>query len=151
MSAHNPLDLSAARLWALATQFNRWPVRAGGRALGGSLPVGAIIAGIFDLPDAMPGSSDRLIDLGVIGASTLVLVLMLRWFGQERGILFGLRLTAISWLFLQALELTAYTAWIAAGMDDAPTDWAFVAFSAVLSVGIFIPTAMALRRLDPDF
>lgn len=152
MSAHNDPGLSSAWLWDLADRFNRWPVRASVRALGGSLPVGGIVAGLVDLPDAMPGSNDRLIDLGTAGASALALTLLLRWIGRDRGG-FGaaIKLTVVSWLWWQSLVMTAFTAWTASGMDGSETDWGFVAFSAVLSAALFIPTAIALRRLDPDY
>ena len=45
--------------------INRWPVRACGRAVAGSLPVGAMVGALSDVPDELPGSSDRIIDLGL--------------------------------------------------------------------------------------
>jgi hypothetical protein len=114
--------------------------------------VGGIVAGLSDLPDAMPASNDRLIDLGTAGASALALTLLLRWIGRDRGG-FGaaIKLTVVSWLFWQSLVMTASTAWLAAGMDGPEIDWGFVGFSALLSAAMFIPTAIILRRLDPDF
>jgi hypothetical protein len=150
MSAYNPQPV-AARLWWALEQSNRWWTRAIARALGGSLPVGAMIAALSDLPDADPGSNDRLIDLGLAGGAAGILLLLLRRFGQARGIVFGLKLTAVSYLFWQSLVMTAYTAWVAAGMDGTETDWGFVAFSGVLGAVLFAGTAIMLRRLDPDF
>jgi hypothetical protein len=152
MSAHDS-GFAAARIWwALRELANRWPVKASGRALAICPPVGGMIAALSDLPDADPGSNDRLIDLGIAGVAAGILVLLLRRFGQGRGIVFGLKLTTVSYLFWQSLVMTAFTAWTASGMDGSlETDWGFVAFSAVLSAALFIPTAIMLRRLDPDF
>jgi hypothetical protein len=147
MSAHNS-GFSAARLWELA---DHWPVRASGRALAICPPLGGLWAALSGLPDADPGSNDRLIDLGIAGAAAGVFVWLLRRFGQGRGIVFGLKLTAISFLFWQSLVATACTAWVASGMDGSETDWGFVAFSAVASATLFIPSAIMLRRLDPDY
>lgn len=149
MSEHNPAFVSA-RLWALAERLNRWPVRASARALAGSLPTGALAGALSDLPDADPGSNDRLIDLGVAVAAAAVLVLLLRRFGQDQGILFGLKLTILSYLFWQALVAAAYAAWLAAGIDG-PTDSGLIGFTAAFSAALFIPSGIMLRKLDPDF
>jgi hypothetical protein len=147
MSAHDP-DFDAARLWAALRELaNRWPVKAVGRALAICPPLGGLWAGLSDLPDADPGSNDRLIDLGMAAVAAGIFVLLLRRFGQGN-ILAGLKLTAVSYGFWSALVMTASTAWFAAGMD---VDWGYVAFSAVLSAALFTFTAIMLRRLDPDY
>jgi hypothetical protein len=146
MSAHDP-GFVAARLWEYA---NRWPVKAIGRALAICPPVGGLWAALSDLPDADPGSNDRLIDLGMAAVAAGIFVLLLRRFGRGN-VVAGLKLTAVSFGFWQSLVMTAYTAWVASGMDGTQTDWGFVAFSAVLSAALFISTAIMLRRLDPDY
>ena len=118
--------------------------------LAGSLPTGALAGALSDLPDADPGSNDRLIDLGVAVAAAAVLVLLLRRFGQDQGILFGLKLTILSYLFWQALVAAAYAAWLAAGIDG-PTDWGLIGFTAAFSAALFIPSDIMPRKLDPDF
>lgn len=151
MSAHDP-GFAAARLWLVVRErLNCWPVRASGRALAICPPVGGMWAALSELPDAVPGSNDRLIDLGIAGVAAGAFLFLLRRFGKGQGIVFGFKLTVISYLFWQSLVMTTYTAWLAAGMDGTGTDWSFVGFTAVLSAALFIPTAIMLRRLDPDF
>jgi hypothetical protein len=156
MSATNDNSNFLARLWPqlwmLSARFsNHWPVRACGRALAGSIPVGALVGALSDVPDELPGSSDRLIDLGVAGVAALSLVLLLRWIGKKHGgIVPAIKLTAWSYAFSQSLVAATYGTWLAAGMDGAP-DMAQIVVSAVLAVGLFIPSSIMLRRLDPDF
>ena len=77
MSAHDDSSFSA-RLWVQAEPYiNRWPVRACGRAVAGSFPVGALVGALSDVPDELPGSSDRIMDLAFAGAAALFLVLWL--------------------------------------------------------------------------
>ena len=151
MSAHDDSSFSA-RLWVQAEPYiNRWPVRACGRAVAGSFPVGALVGALSDVPDELPGSSDRIMDLAFAGAAALFLVLWLRWIGRNRGgIVFAIRLSVISYVFWSSLLTTAYTAWLAVGMDGTQPDAGFIAFSAVVAAAMFVPSCIMLRRLDPD-
>lgn len=122
-------------------------VRAVMRATSSCVPVGALFASLSDLPDAI--GTDRLIDLGFAGVSAAAFLWLMHRFGRGRGIVFGCKVTAISYLFWQSLVIAAYATWIAAGMNGVPTDWGFVGFSAGLSAALFIPTYIGLTRLDP--
>ena len=152
MSTTNDNSPFQARLWMLADRYgNRWPVRACGLALAGSVPVGALVGALSDVPDELPGSSARLGDLGVAGVAALSLVLLLRWIGKKHGgIVAAIKLTGLSYAFWSALVATAHAVWLAAGMDGAP-DTTLIGVNAVLAVGLFIPSSIMLRRLDPDF
>lgn len=156
MSAHSASSISA-RLQvllcvAIARLGSRWWLRACFRSLAGCVPVGALVGALSDVPDALPGSSDRLADLAVAGGAALFLVLLLRWIGKKHnGIVGAIKLTAWSYCFQQAVVLAAYGTWIAAGVNGMQPDMGFVAFSAVLAVGLFIPSSIMLRRLDPDY
>lgn len=152
MSAHN-VPSFLARLWMQAEPYiNRWPVRASVRALGGSLPVGAVVGALSDIPGELPGSSDRFIDLALAGGAAAFLVLLLCRIGRNHGGIVGaIKLTAWSYAFWNSLVAAAYGTWLAAGMDGAQPDIGLVAFTAVLAVGLFIPSSIMLRRLDPDY
>ena len=139
---------SLSRLWVHAERLKEYrAVRAVGRALSSSFPVGALYASLSDLPDAI--GSERLIELGIAGVSAAAFLWLMHRFGRGRGIVFGLKRAAVSYLFWQSLVMAAYTIWIAAGMNGDPTDWGFVGFSAGLSAALFIPTYIGLTRLDP--
>jgi hypothetical protein len=118
----------------------------------GIIPGAFLAASLLDIPDTLPGTSDRTIDIVVGAASAGAILFLLRKFGQGRGIFWGLWLWFVSWVWWQSLVLAAYTAWLAAGMDGDPmTDWTDVAVAGVISAALFIPTNMALKhRLDPD-
>jgi hypothetical protein len=156
MSAHDASSF-LARLWMVGwMQVTRlgshWWARACFRAVAGSFPVGAIWGALSDVPDALPGSSDRIGDLAVAGAMALFLVLFLRWVGKKHGgLVAALKLTVWSYCFQQAVVIAAYGTWIAAGVNGTQPDMGLVAFSAVLAVGLFIPSSIMLRRLDPDY
>ena len=153
MSAHNDNSSFSARLWMLADRYvNRWPVRACGRAVAGSFPVGALVGALSDVPDELPGSSDRIMDLAIAGAAALFLVLLLRWIGRNHGgIVFAIKLSVmILCVLVSRCVAAAYAAWLAAGMDGTQPDAGFIAFSAVVAAALFIPSSIMLRRLDPD-
>jgi len=152
MSTTNDNSNFLARLWMLADRYaNHWPVRACGRALAGSFPVGAVVSALSDVPDELPGSSARLCDLGLAGIAAVSLMLLLRWIGKKHGgIVAAIKLTAWSYAFWQSLVAAAYGTWLAAGMDGTPNT-ALIVINAVLAVGLFIPSSIMLRRLDPDF
>jgi hypothetical protein len=152
MSTTNDNSPFQARLWMLADRYaNRWPVRACGRALAGSLPAGALVGSLADVPDELPGSSDRLFDLGLAGVAAVSLVLFLLWVGKRHsGIIGAMKVVGLSYVFWSALVAAAHAVWLAAGMDGA-SDVALIGFNAVLAVGLFIPSSIMLRRIDPDF
>jgi hypothetical protein len=149
MSAHST-GFPPAWLWAFVERSNRWPLRAVGRGLTGSMPVGALWSALSDLPSAMPGG-DRMLDLGIAAGSIVAIFLLLRWWSHGQGFAFALKLALASWLFLQALEAAAVAAYLAAGMNGELTDWGFVTFLAAIGIGLFIPTYRMLNRLDPDY
>ena len=157
MSAHNASFSFAARLqmllWLLAARLgSRWWLRACFRSLAGCVPVGALVGALSDVPDELPGSSDRLSDLAVAGGAALLLVLFLHWVGKKHGgIVAAIKLTAWSYCFQQAVVVAAYGTWIAAGVNGTQPDMGLVAFSAVLALGLFIPSSIMLRRFDPDY
>jgi len=139
---------SLSRLWVYAERLNNYrAVRAVVRAGAGSMPVGALSAALQDLSDAV--GSDRMIDLGIAAASIGAFVGLMHWIGRGRGgIVAGLKLSVVSWLFLQALVSSGLAVWTAVGMDGEP-DWGLVAFEAAVAVVLFVPTVPALKRLDP--
>ena len=96
---------SLSRLWVYAERLNNYrAVRAVVRAGAGSMPVGALSAALQDLSDAV--GSDRMIDLGIAAASIGAFVGLMHWIGRGRGgIVAGLKLSVVSWLFLQALTV----------------------------------------------
>ena len=148
MSTTNDNSPLLARLWMLA---DRWPVRACGRALAGSLPVSAMVGSLADMADELPGSSDRIIHLGVAGGAAASLLLLLRWIGKKHGgVVAATKLTCLSYTFWSALVAAAYATWLAAGMDGAPNA-TLIGVNAVLAVGLFIPSSIMLRRLDGDY
>lgn len=150
MSAHNAFSFSA-RLWVQAEPYiNRWPVRACGRAVAGSFPVGALFGALSDVPDELPGSSDRIMDLAFAGVAALSLVLLLRWIGKKHGgIVAAIKLTAWSYAFWQSLVVAAYGTWLAAGMNGTQPDMQLICINAALALGLFIPSCIMLRKLDP--
>ena len=139
---------SLSRLWVYAERLNNYrAVRAVVRGGAGSMPVGALTAALQDLSDAV--GSDRMIDLGVAVVSVGAFVGLMHWIGRGRGgIAAGLKLSVVSWLFLQALVSSGLAFWTAVGMDGEP-DWGLVAFAAAVAVVLFVPTVPALKRLDP--
>ena len=149
MSAYSP-GFPPAWLWAFVERSNRWPLRAVGRGLTGSMPVGALWSSLSDLPSAVPGD-DRMFDLGVAAGSIVAIFLLLRWWSRGQGLAFALKLTAASYLFLQSGVAAASAAYLASGMNGEPTDWGFVIFMAAIGVGLFFPTYRMLTRLDPDY
>jgi hypothetical protein len=157
MSAHNASFSFAARLqmllWLLAARLgSRWWLRACFRSLAGCVPVGALVGALSDVPDALPGSSDRIADLVVAGAMALLLVLLLRWIGKKHGGIVGaFKLTVWSYCFQQAVVVAVYGTWLAAGMNGMQPDMGFVAFTAVLALALGSPSSIMLRRLDPDY
>jgi hypothetical protein len=157
MSATNDNSSFSARLqmqlWMLAARLgSRWWLRACFRSLAGCIPVGALVGALSDLPDELPGGSDRITDLAFAGAMALLLVLFLFWVGKKHGgIVAAIKLTAWSYCFQQAVVVAAYGTWLAAGLNGAQPDMGFVAFNAVLALALGIPSSIALRRLDPDF
>ena len=158
MSAHGPafppawLVNGLANIQTAAANWNRYQVRAVGRMIGGIIPGAFLASSLTDITDALPGSTDRTLDIAVAAVSGAALLILLRKFGQGRGILWGLWVWFVSWVWWQSLVLSAYTAWLAVGMEGDPTDWTEVAITALLSAALFIPTNMALKnRLDPDF
>ena len=102
MSTTNDNSPFQARLWMLADRYaNRWPVRACGRALAGSVPVGALVGSLADVPDELPGSSDR-------HRSIWALPELRRcrsccsccWVGKKHGgIVAAIKLTGLSYVF----------------------------------------------------
>ena len=152
MSTTNDNSPFLARLWVLADRYaNHWPVRACGRALVGSFPVGAMVGSLADVPDELPGSYDRIMDLALAGGAAAFLVLLLRFISRKHGgMVAAIKLTAWSYAFWQSLVAAAYGTWLAAGMDGTP-DAALIGINAVLAVGLFIPSSIMLRRLDSDF
>jgi hypothetical protein len=137
---------------AIARLGSRWWLRAWFRSLGGCVPVGALVGALSDVPDELPGSSDRLSDLAVAGGAALLLVLFLHWVGKKHGGIVGaVKLLAWSYCFQQACVVAAYGTWLAAGMNGAQPDMAFVAFNAVIALALGIPSSIMLRRLDPDW
>jgi len=76
-------------------------------------------------------------------------VLLLRWIGKRHGGLVGaIKVLSWSYAFQQSLVAAAYGTWLA-GMDGTP-DAALIGINAVLAVGLFVPSSIMLRRLDPD-
>jgi hypothetical protein len=124
------------------------PARAIGRAWASCVPIGPLYASLSDLPDAI-GSSDRLIDLGIAGVSAAAFLWLMHRFGRGRGIVFGLKVAVVSYLYWQSIVVAATTIWIAASTNSDQVNWGFVASSAALSAGVFILTHIALTRLDP--
>jgi hypothetical protein len=154
MSIHDPrsagwLGNGFARVRAVAENWNIYQARAVGRFFTGLIPVAMLAGALLDLPDTLPGDTDRTVDLAVAGAAAAMLLFALRWFGQGRGILWGAWLWLLSCLWWQGLVLAAFTAWQLAGADG-ETDWADIVVSAVLSAGLFIPCNIGLKRIDPD-
>ena len=69
--------------------------------MAGSFPVGALVGALSDVPDELPGSSDRIVDLAVAGTAALLLVLLLRWIGKKHGgIVAAIKLTFWSYVLL---------------------------------------------------
>ena len=80
----------------------------GFRSLAGCVPVGALVGALSDVPDELPGSSDRITDLAVAGVAALLLVLFLLWVGKKHGgIVAAIKLTAWSYCFQQAVVVAA--------------------------------------------
>lgn len=137
---------------ASARLGSRWWLRAGFRSLAGCAPVGALVSALSDVPDELPGSSDRIDALAVAGIAAISLVLFLLWVGKKHGgIVAAIKLTAWSYCFQQAVVVAAYGTWIAAGMNGTQPDMAFVALNAVIALALGIPSSIMLRRLDPDW
>jgi hypothetical protein len=126
-------------------RFNRWPVRACLRALV-SFPVGAMANSLSNLSGT---DNARLVDLGIAGLSAASLVLLLRWIGRDHGIAYAIKLTFLSWLFVQSLVVAVQTVWIASGMNGTPEP-GFVWVLGGIALALFIPTSLLLRKLDPD-
>jgi hypothetical protein len=141
-----------ARLWVQAEPYiNRWPVRAIARSVAASFPAGAVVETLLDVANQLPGSSGRLFDLAFAGAGAVSLVLFVWWIGKRHGGFLGaIKLTAWSYAFEQSLVAAAYGTWVAAGMDGARPDTTLIGINAVLAVGLFIPSTIMLRKLDPD-
>lgn len=153
MSATNDNFPFLSRLWMRAEpHVNRWAVRACGRAMAGSFPVGALVGALSDMSDELPGSSGRLFDLAFAGAAAVSLVLFLRWVGKRHGGFLGaIKLTAWSYAFWQSLVAAAYGTWLAAGIDGTQPDMRLIGITAVMALGLFLPSSTMLRRLDGDF
>jgi hypothetical protein len=144
--------LQALLCVAIARLGSRWWLRACFRALAGCFPVGALVSALSDLPDELPGSSDRISALAIAGIAALSLMLFLLWVGKKHGGIVGaVKIVTISYCFQQAVVVAAYGTWIAAGMNGAQPDMTFVAFNAVIALALGIPSSIMLRRLDPDF
>jgi hypothetical protein len=150
---NSPLTRLQMLLCVLVARLgSRWWLRAWFRALAGSTPVGALVATLSDVPDELPGSSDRIADLAYAGGAALLLLLFLHWVGKKHGgIVAAIKLTAWSYCFQQACVVATYGTWVAAGMNGAQPDMAFVAFNAVIALALGIPSSIMLRRLDPDW
>ena len=89
---------------AIARLGSRWWLRAWFRALAGCAPVGALVGALSDVPDELPGSSDRIDDLAIAGIAALSLVLLLLWVGKKHGgIVAAIKLLAWSYCFQQSL------------------------------------------------
>ena len=153
MSATNDNSSLLARLWALLAilnrllgRFDRWPVRACLRAMV-SFPIGAMANSLSNLSAT---DNSRLDDLGIFGAAAALLVLLLRWIGRDHGIAYAIKLTFLSWLFVQSLVVAVQTVWIAAGMNGTPNTAAWSGCWAVLRSRCSFRPACMLRRLDPD-
>jgi hypothetical protein len=106
-----------------------------------------LYASLADLPDAV--GNERLIGLAIAGISAAAFLWLMHRFGRGRGIVFGLKVAVVSYLFWQSIVVAATTIWIAAGMNGDPVNWDFIASVAALSAGVFILTHIALTRLDP--
>ena len=90
--------------------------------------------------------------MGLAGVAALSLVLLLRWIGKKHGgIVAAIKLTGLSYAFWSALVAAAQAVWLAAGGMDGSPDTTLIGVNAVLAVGLFIPSSIMLRRLDPDF
>ena len=123
LRSHRPGSLTVGPTSVtFAAHCDRYQVRAVGRMAGGIVP-GAFLAGsLIDIPDTLPGSTDRAIDIAVAAVAAAALLILLRKFGQGRGILWGLWVWFVSWVWWQSLVLSAYAAWLAAGcMATRPT------------------------------
>ena len=135
---------------AIARLGSRWWLRAWFRSLAGCAPVGALVATLSDVP--LPGSSGRIDALAIAGIAALSLMLFLLWVGKKHnGIVGAVKLLAWSYCFQQACVVAAYGTWLAAGMNGAQPDMAFVAFNAVIALALGIPSSIMLRRLYPDW
>lgn len=152
MSATNDNFSFRARILVLLARvngplenFNRWPVRACLRALV-SFPIGTMASALSNLSGE---NNPRLVDLGVFGTSAALLVLLLRWIGREHGIVYAVKLTFLSWLFVQSLVMAVQTVWVASGMNGTPEP-GFVWFLGGIALAMFIPTSLLLRKMDPD-
>lgn len=136
---------SLAWLTTRAGRLNCMPVRAIVRAGFGSLPVGAFGGVLSDLSNAV--GNQRMLDIGIAMASVGIFVWLMHWIGGRGGLTAGLKLTGLSWLYLQGLEAGSYALWVAAGMNGEP-DWGFVAFLTATTLVLVVPTSVALKRLD---
>jgi hypothetical protein len=153
MSATNDNSRFWSGLWALLGiihrllgRLDRWPVRACLRALV-SFPIGTMANSLSNLSGT---DNAPLVDLGIAGLSAASLVLLLRWIAGGEGIGYAIKLTFLSWLFVQSLVVAVQTVWIASGMNGTPEP-GFVWFLGGIALALFIPTSLLLRRLDPDY
>jgi len=149
MNASLNLPSSLRQLLLHADRISSYrPARAIGRAWASCVPIGPLYASLSDLSDAI-GNNERLIDLGIAGISAAAFLWLMHRFGRGRGVVFGLKVAIVSYLFWQSIVVAATTIWIAASANSDQVNWGFVASSAALSAGVFILTHIALSRLDP--
>lgn len=135
---------------AFAENWNIWPARALLRNFAGIVPGSILVSGLLDLAGLSP-DDDRTVDLIVAGVSVIALLLLFRWFGNGRGMMFGLLLWVVSFLWWQGLVSAAYMVWqCALWADGKSVDLADVITAAVLSAALLVPGTIGLRRLDPD-
>ena len=119
------------------------------RALAGSFPVGAVVGALLDVPDELPGSSDRIMDLALAGGAAAVFVLLLRWIGRTRRHRRAIKLTAVVCLLAIAGGRGVWHMARRRHGWHAPTP-TLIGINAVLAVGLFIPSSIMLRQPDPD-
>ena len=84
MSAHGPafppawLVNGLANIQTAAANWNRYQVRAVGRMIGGIIPGAFLASSLTDITDALPGSTDRTLDIAVAAVSAAALLILLR-------------------------------------------------------------------------
>ena len=139
-------ESASSSLLTSVSVFDVWSVRRPFAPCSPACRSALLSAALQDLSNAV--GSDRTVDLGIAVLSVGAFVGLTHYVGRGRGgVAFGVKLSVISWLFLQALVSSGLAVWTAIGMNGEP-DWGLVVLAAAIAVVLFVPTVAALKRLD---